>query len=84
MGSLNPFSKPKPQPISLPTVEPTAAAAPTLQNSAADIAKAQADETTQLKKQRGRAATILTSGRRVAGDDSSSGGLATKALLGGS
>lgn len=75
MGGLNPFAKPK---VPLPAPAP---AAPTAANSAADLAKAQAAELEKMRKQRGRAATMLTGGQGVTGDDTS--GLATKALLGG-
>ncbi|TXH10039.1 MAG: hypothetical protein E6R04_06305 [Spirochaetes bacterium] len=84
MGNLNPFSKPKtpkPAQIIAPSPVPAAVAAPTEDNSAQDIAKAQAAEKERLKRQRGRAATLLTGGRGVMGDDTS--GLATKTLLGG-
>jgi hypothetical protein len=82
MGKLNPFSAPKaptPAPIVMPA--PVPVAAPSAENSAEAIAKAQADEKERLKKQRGRAATMLTGGQGVMGDDTS--GLATKTLLGG-
>jgi hypothetical protein len=44
----------------------------------ADTSKAAQDEMDRLKKQRGRAATMLSTG-----DDATLGGLATKQLLGG-
>jgi hypothetical protein len=84
MGKLNPFSAPKPPtpaPIAMPAPIPVAVAAPTAENSAEQIAKSQAEEKERLKKQRGRAATLLTGGQGVMGDDTS--GLATKTLLGG-
>lgn len=84
MGGFNPFKAPKapaPVPIQMPAPLPVAVAAPTADNSAADLAKAQADEKERLKKQRGRAATMLTGGQGVMGDDTS--GMATKKLLGG-
>jgi len=84
MGSLNPFKKPKAAaitPIKMPDPIPVATAAPSAENSADQIAKAQADEKERLKKQRGRAATLLTGGKGVMGDDTS--GVATKTLMGG-
>lgn len=96
MGSLNPFKPkptvaPAPQPVALPSIgqagpaAPAAAAAPATPPSSSDpaVQQAAADELKKLKTQRGRAATILTSSRGVLGDDSTGGGLATKALLGG-
>jgi hypothetical protein len=86
MGSLNPFKKPKvtkPKPVNTqalaqktgaPSKQPTA--------SDADVQKAAQDELEMLRKQRGRASTILTSGQGIMGDDSSSG-LATRRLMGG-
>lgn len=75
MGGLNPFAKPK---VNLPAPAP---AAPTAANSAADLAKAQELELEKMKKQRGRAATMLTGGQGVGGDDAA--GYASKKLLGG-
>jgi hypothetical protein len=85
MGKLNPFKAPKvPKAarIVAPAPIPVAVAAPTVDNSAEDIAKSQAEEKERLKTQRGRAATLLTGGKGVLGDDTTSG-LATKKLLGG-
>lgn len=80
MGSLNPFSKPKvPAPAPIQKFEPIAV--PTEKDNQADISRAQAEEKERRKTQRGRAATMLTGGKGVMGDDSS--GLATKTLLGG-
>lgn len=82
MGSL--FSKPKAPaiaPVRMPAPVTPAQAAPTAANSAEEIAKAQAAEKERLRRQQGRAATILTGRRGTMGDDSS--GLATKTLLGG-
>lgn len=77
MGSLNPFKKPKmPAPPPLPkevTQSP--------EEKAAMIAEQQEADKKKRYSQRGRAATMLTGGRGVMGDDSS--GLATKRLLGG-
>lgn len=70
MSSLNPFKKPKMKVPDVPKVDNTKA-----------VAEAQAQELERSKTQRGRAATLLTSGRGVYGDDST--GLATKTLLGG-
>lgn len=84
MGSLNPFRKPKaPAPVVIQRPQPVAPveAAPTKENATEEISAAQEEEKKRLKKQRGRAATMLTGGRGVMGDDSS--GLATKKLLGG-
>lgn len=84
MGSLNPFKKPKaPAPVVIQKPPPVVPAevAPSQVNNAEDIGDAQEDEKQRLKKQKGRAATILTGGKGVLGDDSS--GLATKKLLGG-
>lgn len=72
MGSLNPLKQPSSPKLETPPPVPTAG------NSAEDIAKAEAEALERLKKQRGRAATILSG---ASGDDSS--GVATKALLGG-
>jgi hypothetical protein len=86
MGSLNPFKKvkaPAPVKISSPAALPIAVAAPTAENNAENIAKSQAEEKERLKKQKGRAATMLTGGRGVLGDDTTSGGIATKTLMGG-
>lgn len=77
MGQLNPFSKPKiatPAPVAPPPATPTAA------ESAADIALAQEESKQKRRRQAGRAATILSAGESVLGDDSA--GLATKKLLG--
>ena len=85
MGKLNPFrapSAPAPAPIAMPAPIPVAVAAPSAENSAESIAKAQAEEKERLKTQKGRAATLLTGGKGVLGDDTTSG-LATKKLLGG-
>jgi hypothetical protein len=75
------FMKKKPvaPPIMVPKSAPVAAPikAPTVDNSAAELQKAQESELERLRKQRGRAATILTSGYGVQGDDSFS-----KATLG--
>lgn len=73
LSSLNPFAKPKIPTIQLPKA---VKAAPTSADPAAQ--QASQDELQRLKKQRGRAATVLN---KVQGDDSS--GLATKTLLGG-
>lgn len=75
MGSLNPFKKPK---ISTPKVQPLPEGP-----SDEEVAKASQDELEQLRKQRGRASTILTSGQGVMGDDSAVSGLATRRLMGG-
>lgn len=75
MTGLNPFAKPK---VNLPAAAP---AAPTAANSAAELAAASAAELKKAKKQRGRAALMLTGGQGVGGDDST--GFATKKLLGG-
>ena len=78
MGSLNPFKKPKvrtPAPVAAPP------ATPTLEESAEEISLAQKKSKERRRKQRGRAATILSRGEGVLGDDSA--GLATKRLLGG-
>lgn len=80
MGSLNPFKSPK-APAPAPIIMPAPVEVATVDNSAEEIAKAQAAEKERLKKQRGRAATMLTGGAGVMGDDTS--GLATKTLLGG-
>lgn len=74
MGGMNPFAKPK---IPVPQVQ---APAPTASNSAPDLAVAQAAEIAKMKKQRGRAATMLTGGQGIIDD---SAGIATKALMGG-
>ena len=79
MGSLNPFKKPKvPRPAPIQKFDPIAV--PTEKDNAAEIAKAQEEEKERRKTQRGRAATMLTGGQGVMGDDTS--GLATKTLLG--
>ena len=70
MSSLNPFKKPK---IKAPEIAK--------KDNTKDIAAAQARELERAKTQRGRAATLLTSGRGVTGDDTT--GAATKMLLGG-
>jgi len=75
MGSINPFSKPKVPQSQTPTP------APNRENSATMLAKSQADEMERLRKQRGRAGTMITGGKGIAGDDM--GGFATKSLLGG-
>ena len=65
-----------------PDIKPTPVpATPSAANSAEDIAAAQQKTAEQLRKQRGRAATILSN----TGDDGalSGGGVATKRLLGG-
>ncbi len=77
MGDLNPFKKP-----SVPTMKPAPVAAPP-SSSDASVQNAAAEELKKLKMQRGRAATLLTGGTGVMGDDSTGGGLATKMLLGG-
>lgn len=84
MGSLNPFKAPKPPaPVAIQAPPPPAPieAAPTVENAAPEIARSQDEEKARRKTQKGRAATILTSGKGVLGDDSS--GVATKKLLGG-
>lgn len=81
MGSLNPFSKPKvPKPAVIQQPTPIDNPAPSKESSAEEIAAAQEKEKQRLKKQKGRAATLLTGGQGVMGDDS---GLATKKLMGG-
>ena len=64
-----------------PVVQPVApqVAAPTADNSAAEIQKAQDEEKERRTTQRGRAATLLTRGQGVMGDDA---GIASKKLLG--
>ena len=74
MGKLNPFKKP-----SMPRVAQVKE--PTAEEKAAEVAAAQEKEKQRRFSQRGRAATMLTGGQGVMGDDSS--GLATKRLLGG-
>ena len=70
MGSLNPFKKPKaPPPVIIRRPE-----APPVQDTVKEVGEAVGDEKERLKKQRGRAATILTGGRGSLGDD---GGVAT-------
>lgn len=89
MGAIkNFFSPPKPQaaPIVMPAplpapVQAQNVQAPSKDNSAADLAKAEEKERRRLLKKKGRSATILTSNTGVTGDDSS--GLSTKRLLGG-
>ncbi len=83
MGKLNPFKAPKvPQVQYTPPPEPIATPVPTVDNSAADIAKAQAEDEKKRKQQKGRAATVLTkgsSGGSIFGDDQ---GVATRTLTG--
>lgn len=82
MGSFNPFSKPKVAPAPPPPPPPVV---PSAENSAEDIALAQAEEKERRKQQRGRAATVLSGPRGITarGDDANAGGIATKTLLGG-
>lgn len=69
------FSAPKPPaPVPLPVIEPPPPA-PTVDNSAEEIRKAQELELERLKKQKGRAATILNEGEEGKA-------LTAKALLG--
>lgn len=68
MGALNPFKKPK-----MPGMGPLPK---TPGPSDAEIAKAQQAELERMRKQRGRAATMMATG-----DDGA--GIATKKLLGG-
>ena len=79
MGSFNPFKKPKVQSIAPPPPPPVV---PSQERSAEEIAAAQEEEKQRTRRQRGRAATVLTNPRGITarGDD---GGVATKALLGG-
>ena len=73
--------KPPPAPVYVPPPEPTAPP-PTEDNSADELAQASADAKDKARKQKGRAATLLTGGQGTLGDDSSAG-VATKKLLGG-
>ena len=74
MGSLNPFKKPK---VYTPEPLPSMPAEVTL--SAADQAAQQEKDRLKRLSQQGRASTILTQNT----SDTSTSGLATKALLGG-
>lgn len=74
MGFMSP-SKPRLPPPPKPV---------TREASAKEISDAHEAEKDRRRVQKGRAATMLTGGRGVMGDDSSgAGGLATKTLMGG-
>lgn len=82
MGSLNPFKKPKmPAPVVFkPAPLPPIVQEPITQEAKGDDIDASIEEQKErLRKQRGRAATILTRSGAT-GDDST--GVATKRLLG--
>lgn len=64
----------------IPIVKTTDYAAMQAEKEAAAKAKAQAEELERLKTQRGRGATLLTSGQGVTGNDSS---MAVRKMLGG-
>jgi hypothetical protein len=77
MGGINPLNilkAPKTPKVSVPEQ-------PTEEEKNKSVSDAQEEEKRRRAAQGGRAATILTSGRGVVGDDT--GGLATKRLLGG-
>lgn len=74
------FKAPKYTPPPPPAPPPPPPPAPVVENTVEDTAAAKEEDRAVRRTQRGRAATLLTSGQGVLGDDSS--GVATKKLLG--